>query len=92
MGGYYSNVKCLFFKKCNVFVRNWISYYDQLILNHISFVAVRIAHIIGEIIGEEQLGIKDIFIAIRIKVLIRQGLLKQEGNDVNFYRNNIRKV
>ncbi|MGV8983166.1 DUF3658 domain-containing protein [Clostridium sp.] len=69
-----------------------ISYYDEIILKHISFISVPIAKIVGKILGDEQLGIVDGLIAIRIKDLIKRDILKQDGSDERFYRNNIRKV
>lgn len=69
-----------------------VSFYDEIILKHISFVSVPIAKIIGKIFGQEQLVIGDGFIAMRINELIKRGVLKQEGSDERFYRNNIRKL
>ena len=73
-----------------------LSYYDEFILNQIPRVPIRIADAIGIIFGRlamiQNIFIGDNLIALRIRALIEQGILKQEGHNKRFYENTIMKT
>lgn len=61
-------------------------FYDPFIRTHIPAGTFRIAQLIGEVLGREQLGIGDWWIAKRIQAMLEQGelVLVEKGN--GFYR------
>jgi len=69
-----------------------ISYYDEIFLKHISYIPTQISKVIGRILGDEELGIGDGLIANRIKEMVSQGILKQDGDDKIFFKNSIWKT
>jgi Protein of unknown function./Domain of unknown function (DUF1835). len=70
-----------------------LSYFDDSILNRISAVPARVAEVIAAALGNlavtKNIRIGDGLIALRIKALTEQGVLKLEGQSKRFYENRV---
>lgn len=66
-------------------------FYDPFIRAHIPAGTFRVAQLIGDVLGREQLGIGDWWVAKRIQKMLEQGELVPEQKGNCFYRDEVRR-
>lgn len=68
-----------------------IDFYDDFIRREMPNGTVKVAQLIGNVLGKHQLGIGDWFIARRIQTMIETGELRASHEDTGFYNWSIEK-